>query len=52
VYCRSGYRAVAAASILAAAGRQVISIDDEFDHAGPAGLTLARPDGPAEESAR
>ncbi len=52
VYCRTGYRAMVAASILAAAGRHVVSIDDEFDHAGQAGLTLARPAGPAEESAR
>jgi rhodanese-related sulfurtransferase len=43
VYCRTGYRAVVAASILAAAGRQVVSIDDEFDHAHDAGLTLMRP---------
>ena len=52
MYCRTGYRAMVAASILAAAGRRVVSIDDEFDHAGKAGLTLAPPDGPAEESAR
>lgn len=42
VYCHSGYRAMVAASIIAAAGRQVISIDDEFDHAEDAGLTIAR----------
>ena len=52
VYCHTGYRAMVAASILAAAGRHVVSIDDEFDHAGKAGLTLAWPDGRAEESAR
>ena len=52
VYCRTGYRAVVAASILAAAGRQVISIDDEFDHAHDAGLTLMRPGGEPEERPR
>jgi glyoxylase-like metal-dependent hydrolase (beta-lactamase superfamily II)/rhodanese-related sulfurtransferase len=45
VYCRTGYRSTVAASILAAAGRRVISIDDEFDHAEGAGLTLTRNDG-------
>ena len=45
VYCRTGYRSTVAASILAAAGRRVVSIDDEFDHAGAAGLTLTRNDG-------
>jgi hydroxyacylglutathione hydrolase len=39
VYCQTGYRAVVAASILAAAGRRVVSIDDEFDHAADARLT-------------
>ena len=52
VYCRTGYRAVVAASILAAAGRQVISIDDEFDHAHDAGLTLMGPGGELEERPR
>ena len=41
VHCQSGYRAMAAASILAAAGRQVIGIDDEFGNAARAGLPLA-----------
>ena len=45
VYCRTGYRSTVAASILAAAGRRVVSIDDEFDHAEGAGLTLTRNDG-------
>jgi rhodanese-related sulfurtransferase len=44
VYCRTGYRFMVAASILAAAGRQVISIDDAFDNA-EAGLALTRNDG-------
>ena len=42
VYCHSGYRAMVAASILAAAGRQVVSIDDEFGNAEDAGLAIAR----------
>jgi len=46
VYCHSGYRATVAASILAALGRQVVSVDEDFVRAGPAGLTLARPGAP------
>jgi hydroxyacylglutathione hydrolase len=40
VHCHSGYRALAAASMLAAHGRQVISVDDDFANAGTAGLPL------------
>jgi len=40
VYCRTGYRSTIAASILAAHGRTVISIDDEFTNAAAAGLPL------------
>jgi hydroxyacylglutathione hydrolase len=40
VHCHSGYRAVVAASILAARGRQVVSVDDDFANAGPAGLAI------------
>ncbi|HVW41112.1 MAG TPA: rhodanese-like domain-containing protein [Amycolatopsis sp.] len=40
VHCRSGYRASIAASLLAAAGRQVVPIDDEFEEAAPTGLPL------------
>ncbi len=40
VHCRTGYRSSVAASVLAAAGRQVVSVDDEFDHAADAGLPL------------
>ncbi len=50
IYCRTGYRSTVAASILAAAGRQVISIDDEFEHAEGAGLTLTRNDGQSKET--
>lgn len=42
VHCRSGYRAGIAASLLAAAGRQVVPIDDDYDKASPAGLTVSR----------
>jgi hydroxyacylglutathione hydrolase len=42
VHCRSGYRATVAASMLQAAGRTVVAIDDEFAHARPAGLELSR----------
>jgi hydroxyacylglutathione hydrolase len=41
VHCQSGYRAAVAASILAAAGRQVVAMDDDFSRAGQAGLVLA-----------
>ncbi len=40
VHCRAGYRASIAASILAAAGRRVVAVDDEFDNAAPAGLSV------------
>ena len=41
VHCRSGYRAMIAASLLQAAGRAVVAIDDEFARAAAAGLPLA-----------
>ena len=41
VYCRSGYRAALAASLLAARGRDVVAVDDEFDNAAAGGLDLA-----------
>jgi hydroxyacylglutathione hydrolase len=41
VHCRAGYRASIAASILAAAGHQVVAVDDDFDHAAIAGLPVA-----------
>jgi glyoxylase-like metal-dependent hydrolase (beta-lactamase superfamily II)/rhodanese-related sulfurtransferase len=40
VHCASGYRASIAASFLAAAGRSVVLIDDEYDKAGDAGLPI------------
>jgi glyoxylase-like metal-dependent hydrolase (beta-lactamase superfamily II)/rhodanese-related sulfurtransferase len=43
VHCHSGYRAMVAASMLAAGGRDVISINDEFSNAETAGLAIARP---------
>jgi hydroxyacylglutathione hydrolase len=44
VYCHTGYRATIAASILAAAGRHAISIDDEFGNAEGARLPVTRND--------
>ena len=41
VHCGSGYRATAAASILEAAGREVVVVDDSFAGAGAAGVPLA-----------
>lgn len=38
VYCRSGYRSSVAASILDAAGRTVVAVDDDYDQAAAAGL--------------
>lgn len=40
VHCQSGYRAAIAASLLDAAGRAVVAVDDEYDRAGRAGLRL------------
>ncbi|MEV0267892.1 MBL fold metallo-hydrolase [Hamadaea sp. NPDC050747] len=41
VHCAAGYRASIAASLLAAAGRQVVHIDDDFTRAVADGLTEA-----------
>ena len=41
VYCRSGFRATVAASLLEAAGRTVVAIDDDYYRAGTAGLPTA-----------
>ncbi|MBD9729890.1 MBL fold metallo-hydrolase [Streptomyces caniscabiei] len=45
VHCAGGMRAAIAASLLDAAGREVVAVDDGFDAATEAGLTLTRPDG-------
>jgi glyoxylase-like metal-dependent hydrolase (beta-lactamase superfamily II)/rhodanese-related sulfurtransferase len=39
VHCAAGYRSSIAASILSAAGRRVVTVDDEFDKATAAGMT-------------
>jgi hydroxyacylglutathione hydrolase len=44
VHCATGYRASIAASVLDAAGRQVVVVDDEFEHAGEAGLPMRTAD--------
>ena len=41
VHCGSGYRAAAASSLLARAGRTVVLVDDAFDHAADAGVPMA-----------
>ncbi|WP_051871519.1 MBL fold metallo-hydrolase [Streptomyces sclerotialus] len=43
VHCAGGMRAAIAASLLDAAGRDVVAVDDAFDAAAAAGLPLARP---------
>jgi rhodanese-related sulfurtransferase len=42
VHCAGGMRAAIAASVLDAAGRDVVAVDDVFDAARAAGLPLAR----------
>jgi rhodanese-related sulfurtransferase len=44
VHCESGYRASVAASILDAAGRRLVAIDDSFENAEKVGLHLAGPE--------
>ncbi|WP_370639612.1 rhodanese-like domain-containing protein [Allobranchiibius sp. GilTou73] len=41
VHCASGFRASIGASLLARAGRDVVYIDDDYDHAHAAGLPTA-----------
>jgi rhodanese-related sulfurtransferase len=36
VHCASGYRASIAASVLAASGRRVVSVDDSYDRSAAA----------------
>ncbi|WP_458248933.1 rhodanese-like domain-containing protein [Streptomyces sp. MAI_2237] len=43
VHCAGGMRAAVAASLLDAAGRDVVAVDDSFDAAGKAGLTVRTP---------
>lgn len=43
VHCAAGYRASIAASFLAAAGRQLVAVDDEFGNAREAGLPVTAP---------
>ncbi|MEU7579982.1 MBL fold metallo-hydrolase [Streptomyces sp. NPDC041068] len=45
VHCAGGMRAAIAASLLDAVGRDVVAVDDGFDAATAAGLTLTRPQG-------
>ena len=45
VHCAGGYRASVAASILDAAGRTLVAVDDTFDNAEKVGLHLVGPDG-------
>ncbi|HKA97651.1 MAG TPA: rhodanese-like domain-containing protein [Streptosporangiaceae bacterium] len=40
VHCGAGYRSVVAASILAARGRRVVAVNDDFANAATAGLPL------------
>lgn len=42
VHCAGGFRASIAASLLARAGRDVVHVDDSFDEAEKAGLTVER----------
>ncbi|WJE02203.1 MBL fold metallo-hydrolase [Streptomyces antimycoticus] len=44
VHCAGGMRAAIAASLLDAAGRDVVAVDDGFEAATEAGLSLTRPD--------
>lgn len=47
VHCAGGYRASIAASLIAAAGRTPVAVDDTFDNAEKVGLHLVSPsDGP------
>ena len=43
VHCAGGYRASVAASMLAAADRRLVAIDDSFDNAEQVGLHLVGP---------
>ena len=43
MHCAGGYRASVAASMLDAAGRALVAIDDSFDNAEKVGLHLVGP---------
>jgi glyoxylase-like metal-dependent hydrolase (beta-lactamase superfamily II)/rhodanese-related sulfurtransferase len=45
VHCAGGFRAAIGASILDAAGRRVVHVDDEFERAAAAGVPIVRPTG-------
>jgi len=44
VHCESGYRSSIAASLLDAAGRRLVAVDDDFDNTEKVGLPLAGTD--------
>ena len=44
VHCAGGYRASVAASLLDAAGKRLVAVDDSFDNAREVGLHLVGPD--------
>jgi rhodanese-related sulfurtransferase len=44
VHCAGGYRASVAASLLDAAGRRPVAVDDSFDLAAEVGLHLVGPE--------
>jgi rhodanese-related sulfurtransferase len=48
VHCQSGYRASIAASFLAAAGRDLVTVDDDFPKAAEAGLPIIKDQGGSE----
>ncbi len=43
VHCAAGYRASVAASLLDAAGRKVVAVDDDYERARGAGLRIVEP---------
>ncbi len=49
VHCAGGYRASVAASVLSAANRRLVAIDDTFDNAKLTGLHLIIDEDPAED---
>ena len=44
VHCAAGYRASVAASVLSAAGRTLVAVDDDFENAAKVGLHLVGPE--------